>query len=257
MDSNVPPNRLQINFGFGDRNGNPNSNSAQQGQFGTADAARAFPTTPSTFPQPVFPNPTGQQDLWGAQNSKTGYGGAGYFMNNPYQTQYSMGQLQQQQQQQKQQQQPPPPPHQSPIQPQQQSQQQQSQQQPQPNYGQGPTPYRGQQGFNEAANGLVHQFSHQNLGGPPRSSSPYARQASPNQQQRPRTGGAPSQQQYGNYLSSPLPPPNNSSFCDDEPPAKTPEKYSDNIAKKAKVSTGLVSTFFKDSVQRARDRNGR
>ena len=248
MDSNVPPKRLQINFGFGDRNGNPNPNNVHQGQFGSADTVRAFPTTPSTFPQPVFPNPTGQQELWGAQNSMTGYGGAGYFMNNPYQPQYSTGQLHQQQQKQQQK------PHQSPIHSQQQQQQQQQQK---PNFSQGPSPYRGQQGFNEAANGLVHQLSHQNLGDPPRSSSPYARQASPNQQQRPRTGGAPGQQQFGQYLKFPLPQQANSSFTDDEPPAKSPEKYSDSIVKKAKVSTGLVSTFFKDSVQRARDRNGR
>jgi protein-serine/threonine kinase len=43
----------------------------------------------------------------------------------------------------------------------------------------------------------------------------------------------------------------------EEPPNKNPDKYGDNILKKSKVSTGTVSTFFKDSVQRARDRNAR
>jgi protein-serine/threonine kinase len=44
---------------------------------------------------------------------------------------------------------------------------------------------------------------------------------------------------------------------DEEPPQKNPDKFGENVQRKAKVSTGLVSTFFKDSVQRARDRNAR
>jgi hypothetical protein len=46
-------------------------------------------------------------------------------------------------------------------------------------------------------------------------------------------------------------------MTDEEPPPKNPEKYAENVLKKAKVSNGLVNTFFKDNVQRARDRNGR
>lgn len=51
--------------------------------------------------------------------------------------------------------------------------------------------------------------------------------------------------------------PRQPSINDEEPPPKTPEKYSDNVLKQSKVSVNLVSTFFKDSVQRARDRNQR
>jgi len=46
-------------------------------------------------------------------------------------------------------------------------------------------------------------------------------------------------------------------LTDDEPPQRAPDKYGDNVMKKSKVSCGLVSTFFKDNVQRARDRNQR
>lgn len=51
--------------------------------------------------------------------------------------------------------------------------------------------------------------------------------------------------------------PQAQSMMDEEPPAKNPDKYGDNVQRKAKVSVGTVSTFFKDSVQRARDRNAR
>ena len=142
-------NRLQLNFGFGggDRNANYNQDSS----------GRAFPTTPSTFPQPV-----GQQEVWGTQQNNNGYGN-GYFMN-PYQ---------------------------------------QAQYQGQQGNLQAPNAAR----FNEAANGLVHQLSHQHLGG--RSSSPYGRQPSPNQQ-RPRTAGATGQ--LGGYAV-----PRQPSLFDEEP----------------------------------------
>ncbi|KXT03960.1 hypothetical protein AC578_9295 [Pseudocercospora eumusae] len=64
------PNRLQLNFGFTNQ---PNF-AAEQG--------RAFPTTPSTFPQP-FPNSAGQQEVWGAQQTTSGISSQGYFYNNP------------------------------------------------------------------------------------------------------------------------------------------------------------------------------
>jgi protein-serine/threonine kinase len=232
MNSNAPPNRLQLNFGF-DRNNN----------YGTGNDGRQFPTTPSTFPQPVFPNSQGQQEVWGAQNTNNGYAGTSYFMNNQYQQQGGQQQQQAQQQQQQYQQ----------GQAQQAQQQQQQQQQGSQQQGQA---YRSPGGYNDGTNGLVHQFSHQNLGGgTPRSGSPYGRQPSP-ATQRPRTAGANPQQQYGNFLSPQVPLPNNS-MNDEEPPQKNPEKFSEHILRKSKVSTGLVSTFFKDSVQRARDRNAR
>ncbi|KAF2094561.1 Serine/threonine-protein kinase [Rhizodiscina lignyota] len=213
MNSNAPPsNRLQLNFGF-----NENRN-----QF-AGDAGRQFPTTPSTFPQPVFPNQAGQQEVWGTQQTGNGYGGAGYFMSNPYQPQYA----------------------------------QQSNNLPTPG-GSAFGAAGARAPYNDGTNGLVHQFSHQNLGGgTPRAGSPYGRQPSPNVQ-RPRTAGAASQTSYNEFLTPPMPAQSPAqSMTDDVPPAKDPEKYSDNVAKKAKVSTTLVTAFFRDAVQRARDRNGR
>jgi protein-serine/threonine kinase len=209
-------NRLQLNFGF-DRN--------QQGQYGTSENARQFPTTPSTFPQPVYPNSQGQQEVWGTQQTNNGYGGggAGYFGNNAFPQQQGFG-----------------------------GNTPGAQQQPQAGA------YRAQGGYNDGTNGLVHQFSHQNLGGgTPRSGSPYGRQPSPANQQRPRTAGATTGQQYGGFLSPQAPMPQASSMTEEEPPAKNADKYGENVQRKAKVSVGTVSTFFKDSVQRARDRNAR
>ena len=185
-------NRLNLAFGFnggGDR---------QQFQ----NDGRAYPTTPSTFPQPVH-----QQEVWGAQQGN-GYGN-GYFMN-PYQQAQYQGQ-------------------------------------------QGNLQAPGAGRFNDAANGLAQQFQQQHLGGSGRSGSPYGgRQSSPNQQ-RPRTADNRGYQYGGGYGHQPRSP----SLNDEEPPPKTPEKYSDNVLRQAKVSINLVSTFFKDSVQRARDRNQR
>lgn len=218
-----PSNRLQLNFGLG---GPDRNNQFQQQQ----DAGRAFPTTPSTFPQPVYPNQAGQQEVWGAQqpgnangngyNGGGGGGGGGYFMN-PYQ------QAQYQQQQ-------------GNLQPQQQPQQQQQQQQ-QPG-----------QRFDQSANGLAQQLSHQHLGGAGRSGSPYGRQGSPNAQ-RPRTAD---NRNYG-HGSHGGSAPRGPSLYDEEAPSKNPGKYSDNVDKQAVMSKGLINTFFKDSVQRARDRNQR
>jgi protein-serine/threonine kinase len=196
-------NRLNLNFGFG----NQDRNQYQ-------DSGRPFPTTPSTFPQPVYPNQAGQQEVWGAQQGN-GYGNNGYFVN-PYQ---------------------------------------QAQYQGQQGNLQAPQSARG---FNDAANGLAQQFQHQahlggGGGGGGRSGSPYGRQPSPNQQ-RPRTAGDRGyhHSQYSGGHASRQP-----SLYDEEPPQKSPEKYSDSILKTSKMSVNLVSTFFKDSVQRARDRNQR
>lgn len=205
MNNQQQGNRLQLNFGFGGGGGDRN----QYNQ----DAGRAFPTTPSTFPQPVYPNQAGQQEVWGTQQQQQqAYGNNGYFMGSPYQ-------------------------------------QQQAQYQSQQGNLQAPN----QQRFEQAANGLVHQLSHQHLGGNARSGSPYGRQPSPSQG-RPRTGDR-GHGQYGNYLGQHA--PRQPSINDEEPPPKNPGKYSDNVNKQAQVSVNLVSTFFKDSVQRARDRNQR
>jgi len=204
-------NRLNLNFGFG-----------TQERFQNQDSGRPFPTTPSTFPQPVYPNQSGQQEVWGAQqgfannpnaNPNANANGNGYFAS-PYQ---------------------------------------QAQYQGQQGNLQAPQSARG---FNDAANGLAQQFQHQahlgGGGGGGRSGSPYGRQPSPNNQ-RPRTAGERGYH-HGQYSGN---MPRQPSLYDEEPPQKAPEKYHDSILKASKVSVNLVSTFFKDSVQRARDRNQR
>lgn len=204
------PNRLQLNFGFQ----NPNGFQAEQG--------RAFPTTPSTFPQP-YPNSAGQQEVWGTnQNPNSGFTPAGYFANTPY-----PAQLQQQQQQNNLQ--APSQAYRSPV---------------------------GQAQYNDGTGGLVQQFQHQNLGSSPRSASPYGRQPSPAAPRQAVPARQPSQTAYNQYLSSTLPSQGPASY-DDEPPMKNPERFSSNVTSRAKLQTELVGTFFKDSVERARDRNAR
>jgi protein-serine/threonine kinase len=217
-NNNQQSNRLQLNFGF---------QGAQN--FGGAEQGRAFPTTPSTFPQP-FPNTQGQQEVWGtAQPGMNGAGfpNQGYFANNPYT---------------------------SAVQQQQAQQAQQQGYRPQPQQGhQQAQPQQQQQQYHDAAtNGLVNQFSNQNLGGSQsHSQGSYARQASPNPN-RPRTANSTHQQQQQQQQHYTGP-----SLFDDEPPAKNPERFSTTIGNRAKLQTELVGTFFKDSVERARDRNAR
>jgi protein-serine/threonine kinase len=198
MNSNQQSNRLQLNFGGAGRN--------DQYQ----DGGRAFPTTPSTFPQPVYPNQAGQQEVWGTSSGQQGNGnyGGGYFQNPYQQAQYQgqQGNLQTQHLQQR---------------------------------------------FD--ANGLAQQLSTQHLGGSGRSGSPYGRQPSPNPQ-RPRTADNRGGYGYGGYSNQ---GPRQPSLYDEEAPKKAPEKYSESVDKQATLSKSLINTFFKDSVNRARDRNQR
>lgn len=187
----------------------------------TADAGRAFPTTPSTFPQP-YPNQNGTNEVWGGQQSANGYGSANYFMNNPYQS----AQYQQ-------------------------------------NQGLPPTPgvFRAPNGFMDT-NGLAQQFAHQNLG-PPRANSPYVRQPSPNAPVGVRpappiasgsflnASNASTGTNATNGAQAKLAP------SSDELPPRNPGKYADNVYRRSKVTTGSVQSFFKENVQRARDRNQR
>lgn len=201
---------------------------------------RTYPTTPSTFPQPIFSNQQGQgaqmgQEYLGSQlQSPNGYAsGAGYFMNNPYQPHYGQQQQNQYQNQ-----------YQSPY-------QQQNIQSPQPSYQQ----RQGGYATTDATNGLVNQFSNQNLGISARQNPAYGRQSSPNQ--RPHTAGATGQQQLGNNLVPPMPGHGSTSrsAADEEPPERNPEKYSANIAKRGKVVEAMIKSFFEQNVQRARERN--
>lgn len=102
-------NRLNLNFAYNDRF-SPNN--------------RAYPTTPSAFPQPIYQSP-GPHDYMDAQNSPYAQG---YFVNNPY------------------------------MQPAQYAQPygQQNIPSPQPAYHMGYNP-------NDGTNGLIQQFSNQDL----------------------------------------------------------------------------------------------
>ncbi|CZS90831.1 hypothetical protein WAI453_003942 [Rhynchosporium graminicola] len=185
---------------------------------------RAYPTTPSTFPNPIFPQgqsgqaqaPTSQAQQ--QQSYGTGFAPSGYFMNNPYPPNY-----------------PQQPPSSSS------SNYQQAPQAPQASYQQRLAPAA------DATNGLVHQFSHQNLGG----------RASPYGNQRPRTAGATGQQAYASYLNAPMPSvPQQQSWPEFQPaPERNADRYGSLAHTNQKKCASLAEGFFKDSVKRARDRN--
>jgi protein-serine/threonine kinase len=197
---------------------------------------RAYPTTPSTFPNPIFP-PQGQQaqQQQPQQASNQQYGNqfapAGYFQNQQYPSNYP--------------QQPPttyqPSSHAVP--------QQQNTYQPRVNPNQA-----------DATNGLVHQFSHQNLGGASRQQQ-YSSRPGGGGSQRPRTAGAQGQQHsYNSYLNAPMPshPSQQRNWSEFESaPERNPNRYSQAVTVQQKSAINLAETFFKDNVARARDRNVR
>ena len=219
-----PNSRPRLNFGPGGYNTDHTYPSSNE---------RVYPTTPSTFPQPIFQNPGGQSnnDYIGAQlQTPAAYGGGGgYFMTSQYTQQYGQQQQNQYQGQ----------------------YQQQNLPSPQPSYQQ----RQGGYNTNDVTTGLAHQFSNQNLGSAQRQGSPFGRQPSPSQ--RSRTAGATGQQNYGNHLTPPIPGHSNSSqsSISDEPPEKDPDKYSSNVAKRGQALHALVEAFFKENIGRARDRN--
>jgi protein-serine/threonine kinase len=221
MDSNNNGNRFYLNLN-NDRQAYPD---------------RTYPTTPSTFPNPIFPSQaqgggqqaqaqSSQQQQQQQQPYSTGFAPSGYFMNNPYPPSYP--------------QQPPASNYQAP-------------QAPQASYQQRPAPTNP----NDATNGLVHQFSHQNLGG---RASPYGGARQPSPSQRPRTAGATGQQVgYSNYLNAPMPAaPQQQNWPEFQPaPERNPDKYGPLAQTNQKRCAQLAEAFFKDSVRRARDRNVR
>ncbi|KAK7750319.1 Serine/threonine-protein kinase [Diatrype stigma] len=216
-----PNNRLHLNFGNNDR------------LPGAPD--RAYPTTPSTFPQPVFPGGGQQQGYNSPQQPQPGagqqYGAPGYgapnnyFMQNQYQQQYG--------------------------------------QQPPGDYlsAQGGAGYQarsGTPGTNDPNVGLAHQFSHQNLGGAARGNA-YGGRGAASPAQRPRTAGGSGQhpQQGGHgYLHAPMPNSGARPATEFQPaPERNPEKYGTNANNNQKKCSQLAADFFKDSVKRARERN--
>ncbi|KAE8452378.1 Cobalt uptake protein cot1 [Mollisiaceae sp. DMI_Dod_QoI] len=189
---------------------------------------QAYPTTPSTFPQPVFSSQAqgGQQSQAQQQPYSTGLAPSNYFSNQNY---------------------PPSYPQQPPS-----SSYQKAPQAPQASYQQRAP----MQDTTNGAASLVHQFSHQNLGG---RASPYGnRQPSP--AQRPRTAGASGQAAgYGSYLNAPMPTaPQQQNWPEFQPgPERNPDKYGQSAQTNQKRCSSLAESFFKDSVKRARDRNVR
>lgn len=231
-----PRQRLHLNFEPGFNNDGNLS----------AQSARLYPTTPSTFPQPVFPS-QGQQSQGQYHDSHTqsprgpnpsAYGaqGGGYFGGPAGLQNYSYPQQQQQQ---------------SPMYQNQYSQQQQSVQAPQPTFQQqrqgAPSPI-------DPTSGLAHQFSNQNLGNAPRQSSPFGRQPSPIN--RARGAGTPGSQSYGSLLSPGIASPTRGIY-DAEPPEKNSEKYSPNGLNRGQGLHALTKAFFQENISRARDRNMR
>jgi protein-serine/threonine kinase len=222
----MDPNRLHLNIGGMQGNAGAGFNTDRTYQ---TENSRIYPTTPSTFPQPVFSpgqRPQGHNDYMNPQiQSPTGTGytqGGGYFpASNTYQA----------------------PRAQQPMY----SNQFQAQSLQQP----GQPGYRGGFATNDPNSGLARQFSNQNLGSSQRQPSPFGRHPSP-VPGRPRTGGA------GGHLG--IPSPGNvlsPSGVPIEPPEPDPEKYSNNIQKKLSGLHVFVKTFFEDNVNRARERNAR
>jgi protein-serine/threonine kinase len=223
-------NRLYLNFG--------NSNDR------LAANDRTYPTTPSTFPQPVFQGQPGappqaagaQQQPQAYQQGQAqgqGYGSAGYFQQ-PNSNQYAAAQY---------------------------AAQPGAQVADYSSAGQG----YGQQarsttpGANNDPNtGLAHQFSHQNLGGGSAArASPYATRGTP-PGQRPRTAGAQGQPAaHAGYMNAPPMPTQTPQEYFASAPERNPDKYGPNANNNQKKCSQLASDFFKDSVKRARERNQR
>lgn len=229
MDSNS---RLRLNFGGVTNDYNAASNDRSM-----------YPTTPSTFPQPIFSpnqNQNTQQDFLGPRlTSPTAGLGQGYFMNNPYAPQQQQSQQQPQNQYSNQQ------------------YQQQSLQSPQASY----QPRNGNTA-NDVPNSLINQFSNQDLGGGARNL--FSRTPSPGIStagQRPRTSGSTGQQggqgPYASHLAPPMPSRSPRPEVEEDPPERNPDKYSKNIYARGKVINNLVREVFEANVIRARERNTR
>ena len=215
MDHN--DNRLRLNFQFDNQHNFDSSN------------ARVYPTTPSTFPQPIYG--TQAQDYGAGMLSPNPNTGPGYFMN----TQYSAQPQQQYNQQQQYQ------------------YQQQNLQSPQPAYQMNSRPHVPNSN-NDGTNQMIQQFSNQDLGAPPRGG--MNRAPSPGSAQRPRTAG--DARQNPHHLQSHLAPPMpRSSPKPEEEEVQNPRKYSDNVIRRGTAAKQLVNSFFQENIERARDRNSR
>jgi protein-serine/threonine kinase len=202
---NRNPNRLQLNFGY---NNAPNY-AAEQG--------RAFPTTPSTFPQP-FPNSQGQQEVWGTQQT-SGINSQGYFYNNPsaFQQPYSNASS--------------------------------------PGGYRSPGPGFNDV-TNGLAHQFQHQNLGGNSprSGSPYGRQPSP--AVSGRPRTAGATGQAQYNNYLSAPVPPVPQQNGTTY-DDEPPVKNPDKYSSSIVDRVKLQKMLTQEFFKENVERARARNER
>jgi len=224
----MDPNRLHLNFGRG--NGQPAAPTFDQDRSYQTGNERVYPTTPSTFPQPVFSPQLSQQD-YQTSGGTSPLQPQSYFPNSAPQP-YSA---------------------------------QQYGQQASYNAGQyqpaaGATQYS-QRSYstNDPNAGLARQLQNQHLSAG-RQAPGYGRQTPPaaGAQARPRTGGANGQAQ-GGLLSVPgQPSSSNGQYSSAEsldPPAPDSSQYSDNLQKRMVGLHIVVEAFFKDNITRARERN--
>ncbi|KAL2887975.1 Serine/threonine-protein kinase cot-1 [Ceratocystis lukuohia] len=227
MDANN--NRLFLNFGSNNE------------RLATPD--RAYPTTPSTFPQPVFPNGQAAAAAGGAAQqqggqytgSSQGYSAPGsYFQQGG---QYASASFQQ-----------PPAAGTAVV-----------------DYQNGGYQQRSNTPGNDPNVGLAQQFSQLGGGATPNSrQAPYTGNArNPPTAQRPRTAGGNGQQQgYSGYANAPPVPSSrsgtsNSNLEFQPAPSRNPEQFGPNANNNQRKCTQLAADFFKDSVKRARERNQR
>ncbi|KAJ9606575.1 Serine/threonine-protein kinase [Cladophialophora chaetospira] len=209
-------NRLRLNFQFDN-----------QQNFDAANA-RMYPTTPSTFPQPIYG--TQQHEYGGGALSPNPAANAGYFLNQQYPPQSQQPQYQQQYA----------------------YQGQPGLQSPQPAYQANSRPYMANTN-NDGTSGLIQQFSNQDLGATPRGN--VNRTPSP-AMPRPRTAGESRQAQnpYQGHLAPPVPRPSPKPEEEEQP---NPRRYTDNVVKRGTAAKQLVNSFFQENIERARDRNSR
>lgn len=203
-------NRLYLNIA--------NNNSSNRNRLGVNNSDRAYPTTPSTFPQPVYPpHQQGQSGAGGMPQQQYNY----FAPNNmqSHHTDFAQGGAAYNN-----------------------------------NQARSNTPGAS----NDPNTGLAHQFSHQDLGGAARSGGYAARGPPPPGPPRPRTAGGSGQQQGYGYLNAPMPGQQRSASPEFEAaPERNPDKFGSNANNNQKKCSQLAADFFKDSVKRARERNQR
>ena len=217
-------NRLPLNLNFQRTQSNNAGQNFESDRTYPTNNERVYPTTPSTFPQPVFQSmhPGQQQDYLTAQmQSPTGQaysaGGQGYFTNTSYQQYGQQGPYGGQTYQ-------------------------QSLTSPQ---GYSPRTLHA----NDPNAGLAQQFSTQNLGPQSRQNN-YGRPS-------PLGPGSRSNTPHAGYHGSHLSPLSQAPTATEKPPEQDPSKFSNNVFKRVVGLHLNVEKFFTQNITRARERNVR